>query len=92
MADKEYIEREATKKMFLDDYNFDAATAIDTIPTADVVEITRCKDCDNWCEEMKVGRPEYGNVTAPCSVWSNEDGYICCTKPTDFCSYGERKE
>lgn len=42
---KEYIEREATKKMFEDDYNFDASTAIDKIPSADVVEVVRCKDC-----------------------------------------------
>ena len=49
---------------------------------ADVVEVVRCKDCEYW-----------GGITF---------GYICrrwtalnvknCTRPTDFCSYGERKD
>lgn len=56
--------------------------AIRTAPTVDAVEVTRCKDCEYF-------------KTLP------EDGYnVClhvekgmvCPEPTDFCSYGERKE
>lgn len=53
--------------------------------------IVRCKHCDCWCEDLKVGRHEFGNVTAPCSEWSNEDGYIVYTSPDEFCSRGERR-
>lgn len=58
----------------------------------ELVEVVRCKDCDSWCEKLKTGRAEFGNEVAPCSEWSNEDGYTRYTKPTDFCSYGEKKE
>ena len=62
-------------------------------PTIDAVEVVRCKDCDNWCEEMKVGYPEFNNVTAPCSVWSDqENGMARYTHENGFCSEGIRKE
>lgn len=55
--------------------------------------IVRCKDCDCWCEEMKVGHADLGNESAPCSEWSDhENGHIRYTKATDFCSYGERSD
>lgn len=55
-------------------------------------EIVYCKDCDFWCEDMKAGRPEFGNVCAPCEVWSHrEDSYVRYTEPDDFCSYGEKR-
>lgn len=69
--------------------------AIDAAPTEpiDAIEIVRCKDCDNWCKEMKVGRPEFNNVTAPCSEWSDqENGMARHTREDDWCSYGERKQ
>ena len=47
----------------------------------DYVPVVRCKDCKHWCNKREDG------------------GFDCCTraivnrfKPTDFCSYGERKE
>jgi hypothetical protein len=62
-------------------------------PTVDAVEVVRCKDCDNWYEEMKAGRPELGNVTAPCSEWSDqENGMARYTCENDFCSYGVRRQ
>lgn len=79
MADKEYIEREATKKMFLDDYNFDAATAIDTIPTADVVEVVRCEKC-------RRSRPMMFDGFYYCKR------HRAVRKADAFCSFGERKE
>lgn len=54
-------------------------------PTADVVEVVRCKDCKKWtsqhtCDEFTADRlPLRGKTT-----------FI--TEPDDFCSYGERKD
>ncbi len=55
---------------------------LDEMPTADVVEVVRCKDC------------------AYCRYVDGEDIYKCDrrgyyseeVKPTDYCSYGERRE
>lgn len=60
----------------------DAMSEIEDCPTADVVEVVRCKDCKYW------GGAIYGYI---CNAWSgiNTKHY---TKPTEFCSYGERKE
>lgn len=51
-------------------------------PTADVVEVVRCKDC-RWCEDllmsgMYCNHPDQRNP-------------INCL-PTDFCNCGERRE
>lgn len=47
----------------------------------EIEKVVRCKDCKHWCNEI------------------DEHTYECCTraivnrfKPTDYCSYGERKE
>lgn len=60
----------------------DVRKAIEQTPTADVVEVVRCKDCKYW------GGETYGYI---CNAWSgiNTKNY---TKPGEFCSYGERKE
>ena len=55
-------------------------------PTADVVEVVRCKDC-RYCEEAhyeEEGENPY--IKLKCK-WSNYSH-----QPNDFCSYGERKE
>lgn len=51
-------------------------------PSADVVEVVRCKDCVHYCgfEHCKNGICDRDSV----SKWA--------VYPTDFCSYGERKE
>ncbi len=53
---------------------------IDNLPTADVVEVVRCKDCIYY-EDGK------GYVPYCCNV----ENMFEQMKPTDFCSYGERK-
>ena len=57
-----------------------AKSCIDDTPTADVVEVVRCKDCKWYCLW-----PRYGFMI--CDMWMgnqpNED---------DFCSRGERRE
>lgn len=89
----EYIERDEAIRKTLEACvkivghgisQIDAADIVDimeSIPTADVVEVVRCKDCKyfnteswhfNWCEAHSY------------------DELIKC-KENDFCSYGERK-
>lgn len=51
-------------------------------PTADVVEVVRCKDCMHW------GGVTYGFV---CRKFSGIETKICMGAD-HFCSYGERKE
>lgn len=46
MTEKEYIEREAAQKVLADDYAYNAAKLLDTVPVADVQEIKHAK----WIE------------------------------------------
>jgi len=51
-------------------------------PTIDAVEVVRCKDCKHW---------KGNDEPVP---WNDGKIFIevpCETKPTDFCSMGERK-
>lgn len=48
------------------------------IDSADVVQVVRCKDCKWWDSEDH-----------ECTV---RDSYGWDYKPTDYCSYGERKD
>ena len=61
-------------------FEFAPRELIEKMPTADVVEVVRCKDCADWI-------PQCGN----------NGSHYCATmdsfmKPTDYCSYGERRE
>ena len=48
------------------------------------VGVVRCKDCKNY------GGVAFGDV---CRRWSAPlAGMKNCTRPNDFCSYGERKD
>lgn len=47
-------------------------------PNADVVEVVRCKDCEFYYEDERM-----------CNDTNGFDRYW---KPTDFCSYGKRRE
>ena len=51
-------------------------------PTADVVEVVRCKDCVHW------GGTTYGFV---CRKFSGIETKICMGAD-HYCSYGERRE
>ena len=89
----EYIERETTVRMAVEAATeiFDCHTTlpllkvankIRTIPTADVVEVVRCKDCEFY-------KPYYDPIEGfygQCLVRE------CDIGETDYCSYGERKE
>ena len=59
---------------------------IDRLPTEDVVEVVRCKDC-RYCEEChyeEEGEKPY--IKLKCK-WSNYSH-----QPNDYCSIGERRE
>ena len=54
-------------------------------PTADAVEVVRCKDCKHYRPQKKSAH------------WENRANYCnrivtIKTRPYDFCSYGERKD
>lgn len=92
MTEKEYIDREAAKIAF---QNMDAGSRVpsilltpeefaeylDDIPTADVVEVVRCKDC------------KYnGSISCP-TFNDNPNGKDRqALENNDFCSFGERKD
>ena len=92
MSNKEYIEREAFLQRLLNDcvarYPSSfyiglrvAAEEIGKQPTADVVEVVRCKDCKHWLKDVAgctdfVGRCEWANYMV------GANGY---------CVYGEAK-
>lgn len=92
----EYIEREALIKDVrllprLAPYNSvlysSVQRAIFNAPAADVVEVVRCKDC--VCCDTRYPAKEIGKEALI--------GYFCTVinsyrLPTDFCSYGARKE
>lgn len=59
---------------------FQVGDAIMDCPTADVVQVVRCKDCKFY----EIHKP---SVTLNCE----RDGRLIPMMPDDYCSYGERK-
>ena len=53
------------------------------LPTADVVEVVRCKDCKHY----KIDHPRANGYHCCYRMHS-----IFPMKPDDFCSYGERRK
>ena len=62
---------------------------IQNAPTADVVEVVRCKDCIH-AQNMPLGLCYLH--TEPYDNAKGYKGDAVCVEPNDFCSYGERKE
>lgn len=88
MADK-YIRKEDAKyalqeKVFHDltDEFYGAMQVLDELPPADVVQVVRCKDCENWQADWNPSIPDRHY----CAVMDS------MMKADDFCSYGERKD
>lgn len=100
MTEKEYIDREAAKIAF---QNMDAGSRVpstlltpeefaeylDDIPTADVVEVVRCKDC-KYYQNSPNGLCYLH--TEPCDNAKGYKGEAVCVEDNSFCSYGERKD
>lgn len=61
---------------------------LETIPTTDVAEVVRCKDC-KWYKESKLLAP---NKFCFRLKDRNGDPIGYNFSPDEFCSYGERKE
>lgn len=53
---------------------------VDVAPTIDAVEVVRCKDC------------EFYEPFTPSIGRCHEDIVTLVKNPTDYCSFGERKE
>ena len=84
---KEYIERAALKRELAPYEENDFSQQMDVIlaivdaqPTADVVEVTFCKDC-RYYQDAKVN--EKGFLICPASGMEITE--------MDYCSYGQRK-
>jgi hypothetical protein len=62
---------------------------IEDAPTADVVEVVRCKDC------IHARNMPLGLCYLHTEPYDNAKGYkgdAVCVEPDDYCSYGERSE
>lgn len=59
--------------------------SFDELPTADVVEVVRCRDC-----KFYTFKPQQTSRTT--SVRRCNRSAIICTKPDDYCSFGERTD
>ena len=57
-------------------------TTLENVPTADAVEIVRCKDCKYSRVIKRFRRCEHPNDATP----------ICSIDDMHYCSYGERRE
>ena len=58
---------------------------VDALPSADVVEVVRCGECEYW--KCNPNTDEYG----VCKKVSYDD-FEVVMDADDFCSYGEKKE
>lgn len=70
------------------------AKMIDATPTADVVEVVRCKDCKRFMEYNEDYVREVEKTDGDCYIRKmySCDTQFCAVKSDDFCSYGKRKE
>lgn len=64
-------------------YSKDPVEGIKRLPAVDAVPVVRCKDCKHYELDACLKIYQDGNVSN--DAWQER-------KPTDFCSYGERKE
>lgn len=63
----------------------EAKQKIKNAPSADVVEVVRCEDCEHW--KCNPNTDKYG----ACQKVSYDD-FEVVMECDDFCSYGERRE
>ena len=90
MTMAEYIEREALRDEILNDPTFDNDTinyyldVVDSQPSADVVEVVRCKDCEHI---HLIGKTPFA-----VRVCNHNKGLGDNVRENDFCSYGVKKE
>ena len=75
----------ASEKMLeIPDYHYGVIyAAIKQLPTADVVEVVRCKDC-----KYRDTIPDFCNVLLDGCRWASEES----PDDDDYCSFGVRRE
>ena len=64
----------------------DAIDCINCMPSADVVEVVRCGDCKHYTDNINDDNLRNGF----CNRLKNY--YFDTHKPTDFCSFGKRRD
>ena len=64
-------------------HNKHVSKALKALPSADAVQVVRCKDC---VHKVVTQNGEYNPEDIVCDYWDT-DGL----EETDFCSYGERR-
>ena len=62
---------------------------IDAIPTADVVQVIRCKDCKYFNGKIDVLCERCGDIDEPCGGCHYTGG---CTYDDGYCHHGERRK
>ena len=83
---------DAVRKLYIleprinNDYAYDMAldqtdAVLKALPSADAVEVVRCKDCKHYVSRESVCKLHSNNYEPPVSM--DDD---------DYCSYGERKD
>lgn len=87
MAEKEYIEREEVREAFRMEFDEDYADdVVDKLPTADVQEVVRCKDCifGKYDDDL--------NMILCKRIYNLSDGEYVYNDLNDFCSYGAKMD
>lgn len=90
MVEKEYIEREAAQKVLADDYAYNAAKLIDTVPIADVQEVRHGKNLTKAHPVDEFICSECGYMTEDCTEKKySQDGDYCylCEYEYKFCPH-----
>ena len=65
-------------------YTDEFCKVINNMPSADAVEVVRCKDCKQFEKHSgHIGNIQYNGYCKGTGDWVN---------PTDYCSWGERKD
>lgn len=82
-----YIDADKLQEAFKELHGGKRSLLIDTQPTADVVEVVRCKDCRHYKRNV----PCVGGYYNGCDEWLDEGNPIT-VYDNDFCSYGERAD
>ena len=92
----DYISRQAAMKLIEEDIPItlnpievvaNILAELEGVPSADVVEVVRCKDCKHYKRNI----PCVGGHYNGCDEWIDE-GNAITVYDNDFCSYGERAE
>lgn len=78
----DYIKRDAVID-YLDSNNMPWRDWVKDIPSADVVEVVRCKDCKHKIED------DYSDGNVPDLICKEWDSGVDIN---DYCSYGKRRE